>query len=57
MYIYKQETAIKACITFSVKTYNNFKMIDIIVYIKCEYVGFYSLFSKKNINLRCCSFV
>ena len=57
MYIYKQETTIKACITFSVKTYNNFKMIDIIVYIKCEYVGFYSLFSKKNINLRCCSFV
>ena len=32
---YLQETAIKISIRFSVKTYNNLEMIDMIVYIKC----------------------
>ena len=32
---YLQETAIKILIRFSVKTYNNLKMTDMIVYIKC----------------------
>ena len=32
---YLQETAIKIFIRFSVKTYNNLKMTDMIVYIKC----------------------
>ena len=32
---YLQETAIKISIRFSVKTYNNLKMADMIVYIKC----------------------
>ena len=32
---YLQETAIKIYIRFSVKTYNNLKTTDMIVYIKC----------------------
>ena len=32
---YLQKTAIKTSITFSVKTYNNLKMIDMMVYVKC----------------------
>ena len=32
---YLQETVIKILIRFSVKTYNNLKMTDMIVYIKC----------------------
>ena len=32
---YLQETAIKISIRFSVKTYSNLKMIDMMVYIKC----------------------
>ena len=34
---YLQETAIEISTTFSVKTYNNLKMIDMMVYIiRCE---------------------
>ena len=32
---YLQETAIKISITFTVKTYNNLKMTEMIVCIKC----------------------
>ena len=32
---YLQETAIKISIRFSVKTCNNLKMTDMIMYIKC----------------------
>ena len=32
---YLQETAIKISVRFSFKTYNNLKMIDLMVYIKC----------------------
>ena len=32
---YLQETAVKISIRFSVKTYNNLKRIDMMVYIKC----------------------
>ena len=48
---YLQEPAIKLYIRFSVKTYNNLKMIDMMVYIKCGLLlkviisVFYSLFS------------
>ena len=48
---YLQETAIKIYIRFSVKTYNNLKMIDMMVYTKCGLLlkviisVFYSLFS------------
>ena len=30
-----QKTAVKTSIRFSVKTYNNLKMIDMMVYVKC----------------------
>ena len=59
---YLQETAIKISIRFSVKAYNNLKMINMMVYIKSELLlkmiisVFYSLFSWKNIKLKCCSF-
>ena len=48
---YLQETAIKISVRFSVKTYNNFKMSDMMVYIKCRLLVkvvisvFYSVFS------------
>ena len=35
---YLQETAIKISIRFLVKTYNNLKMTDMIVYIKCGFL-------------------
>ena len=46
---YLQETAIKISIRFSVKTYNNLKMIDMMVYIKCAtvYIKFDKLVLKR----------
>ena len=35
---YLQKTAIKISIRFSFKAYNNFKMADMIVYIKCALI-------------------
>ena len=35
---YLQETEIKISIRFSVKTYSNLKMINMMVYIKCEFL-------------------
>ena len=35
---YLQETEIKISIRFSVKTYSNLKMIDMMVYIKCGFL-------------------
>ena len=46
-----QETAIKISLRFSIKTYNNLKIIDMMVFIKCGWLlkviisVFYSLFS------------
>ena len=48
---YLQETEIKTSIRFSVKTYNNLKMVGMMVYIKSGLLSkviisvFYSLFS------------
>ena len=48
---YLQETAIKISVRFSFKTYNNFEMIDMMMYIKYGLLlkvtisVFYSLFS------------
>ena len=48
---YLQETAIKISIRFSVKTYNDLKIIDMMVYAKCGLLlkmktsVFYSLLS------------
>ena len=35
---YLQETEIKISIIFSVKTYSNLKMINMMVYTKCEFL-------------------
>ena len=35
---YLQETVIKKSIRFSVKSYNELKVTDVIVYIKCQYL-------------------
>ena len=35
---YLQETEMKISIRFSVKTYSNLKMINMMVYIKCEFL-------------------
>ena len=48
---YLQETEIKTSIRFSIKTYNNLKMVGMMVYIKSGFLSkviisvFYSLFS------------
>ena len=46
---YLQETAIKISIKFSVKTYNNLKMIDMMLYIKCGLV--YIKFDKLDLKV------
>ena len=60
---YLQDTAIKISNSnnpsYYTPSYNNLKIIDMMVYIKCRLLlkliisVFYSFFSQKNINLKC----